>query len=840
MILEIMDLNNRRVGVIKDFYDLSIEYEPGTWDKMNFCVPINSASWSKIKEEMRIRFEGKYFVIKGTGVKMDSKGVRHQEVKCQCLASDLNYKYNQVLDVTGTPEVVLDTILEGSGWTRGIVSMSGNITRTIQSEWQTVVANLNDAAEKFNAYLFFHSDTRTVDLIDDPGQDRGVTIQVGKDIVELTRDTDSSELVTRLYAYGSDDLTFNNENPGKEIDNELRNTLKSKGFTDQQIDAQVCGKNQSFIQDFIYFQGLGYSEEDIYTDILTNGEASKFIKVGHLSEPDYVDPQVLLDHSKKKLGELRIPKFTYRFSIVLLSELSGYESESFEPADWIYAYDRDFNIDIKTRISKMIKYPGFPEKTQIEVSNAKNNLSDVLTTTIKLGEVLGNSPRVSNLVKGIINTVSTTINSANGELSWSDGVFEAIDKDNPDRRVRITSGGIGVSIDGGQTYENAIVAEGILANKIIVTDAINLFSEDKSTRMTGSGIEIYDISPSPVKRAHFGHYSSGKFGLWINAGSLEIVGSLPQSNIPDISANKIVGGTLGATSDIYVGANGKIKIDGLRDVIEIYDSDEEPNLRVSLGKISGGYGIEVLNSNGDIMFSSIQNRLFIGSGGSLVIGENDVNFALKFDGTDLIFGPGSIKWDNLSEETKLLLKGEPGVPGAPGEPGPPGEPGSDANVPDWVTEWNDGNTTITSGYICSPKIFIGEGGSLANGIKMEFDDDSVVNRGIISYVNGLKNGFSLNYDGTLELYQNNVKKGEFRFDTNGTGWDNPNRVFLRSMPDVALKLESGGQMSIHANTGNIFVTSPIRFTSNVDMSNVTLDLTNTTIIGALAGVAKFK
>jgi hypothetical protein len=689
MDLEILNIYRKRTGIIKDAYDIHVEHEAGSWDVLKFSLSITSHSWSKVIPEHIIKYEDKFYRIKAPGAKRDNKGTVVQEVECPSIASDLVSKYNQVLEITGLAEVLMDAILEGTGWTRGLVEVEGGKSRTIESEWQSVITNLRDVADKFKAYLVFHEDTQTVDLIEDPGEDNGVTAQLGKNLLSLDRQIDSTDLVTRLYCYGSEDLTFSLINQGITIDTDLRDTLKSKGYTDQQIDSSVCGTNQSFIQDFSYFISIGYQLEDIYTDILDNGEASQFIRVGHLSEPDYVEPQVLLEDSKKKLDELKLPKYTYKIKLLDLAELLGMSSESLKLFDWLYVHDPELKVDVRARITKMTRYPGFPEKTEVEISNAKNNLSDVLSSTIKLGETLGSSHRISNLVKGIINTFSTIINSADGTISWSDGILEAIDNNDPNKRVRLTAGGLGVSSDGGQTYNNAITGEGILADRIIVTDNINLFSGDRRTRLTGTGLEVYDDSPVPKKIIHLGHYSSGKRGLWINTGAIEIVGTLADDNIPDISASKIVGGTLGATGSIWVGKDRNIKIDGMANLLEVYDSEETPNKRLALGRVyPDGYGLEVYNSYGDIMFSSIQDELYISSSGKFQIGSG-VNYAIKYENDTLLFGSNvTLSWSKISDK--------PSIPNSPEDIGAMPD---DVHIPTEIEI-----TQIAEDYIQTPNL----------------------------------------------------------------------------------------------------------------------------------------
>lgn len=128
--------------------------------------------------------------------------------------------------------------------------------------------------------------------------------------------------------------------------------------------------------------------------------------------------------------------------------------------------------------------------------------------------------------------------------------------------------------------------------------------------------------------------------------------------------------------------------------------------------------------------------LFIGTGGNVTMGAGAV-----------------IAWENLDATCQTNLKGEQGIQGPEGPQGPAGADGSDANVPSWVTAWNGGATLITSGYICSPKIFIGAGGQLATGMKIDED-------GINSYSNNKLHGWVLDNDNLsdfLVYYQGELR-----------------------------------------------------------------------------------
>ena len=89
-----------------------------------------------------------------------------------------------------------------------------------------------------------------------------------------------------------------------------------------------------------------------------------------------------------------------------------------------------------------------------------------------------------------------------------------------------------------------------------------------------------------------------------------------------------------------------------------------------------------------------------------------------------------------------------------GEKGDKGDAGSDANVPDWVTEWDSGKTTINNTTVLAPKIFAGSVSSgkptgVAMGVNVFGTSGTYSNiSGIAGYKDGTKT-YHLSTDGSV-------------------------------------------------------------------------------------------
>lgn len=111
-------------------------------------------------------------------------------------------------------------------------------------------------------------------------------------------------------------------------------------------------------------------------------------------------------------------------------------------------------------------------------------------------------------------------------------------------------------------------------------------------------------------------------------------------------------------------------------------------------------------------------------------------------------------------------KAKTGATGSPGTPGTPGTPGADANLLDWVADWNNGKTTINGNVVITPKIFAGAknpnntitGTAIGRFNLSTLNASGVVTTETIDGVYGFKDGnrtFSLDNTGSVQLGRGN-------------------------------------------------------------------------------------
>lgn len=547
---EVYDLQFRRLAILKDADDLHIEYELNTWPTLYFSLPINSPQWHYVQNEFYVKYDNELYVIKNSEASMSGEGGSVTTVECPATACELNTKMVQVLGSaagentaelfyeSGTPRYITELVLKDTGWGIGIISGSlENKVRSFLIEWESVAANLTQIAEKYECYIRYRSADKLVDLLDedDIGENNGVTIEYGKNMTQITRTVNTDQLITRLYVYGGVPPQLGSAGSLEMTINEVGVGIDDPDHPYYRPSIERINSDQgwvsctSYIHNFQYFTSLGFSLEEIYADVEANGRASRFIKEGHFKDDDYIEPLALYDHAKKKLDqELSLPEFNYTVGLLDLSELSGWDLESFKIGDWVTVINRDLNIEVDARIVKFIDYPGFPEKTQVELSNTRDSIGDVLASTVKTAGGLKRSSSINQLKRNMLNTVSFLINSGYNAITLED-------ETDPNKLVKLTSGGIGVSSDGGNTYPYAVTGEGILGDQLVISDVHAVSTEDGHTQINSSGVTVYDNDD--IARVKLGQYESGKFGLQIDGGALKVTaGGIRDSEIQ--SANK--------------------------------------------------------------------------------------------------------------------------------------------------------------------------------------------------------------------------------------------------------------------------------------------------------------
>ena len=193
-------------------------------------------------------------------------------------------------------------------------------------------------------------------------------------------------------------------------------------------------------------------------------------------------------------------------------------------------------------VSEITSYFDEPDKDTFKIQNYKTQFEDlfqrITSTTQALQYASGEYARAAATVEtnGTINpeTLQNSIAlneqlvySAQNEAIVTDSTgLTVTDTTNPNKKTKLTSGGIFITTDGGATWKNAVRGEGI-ATQYLTTGSINTSSINimdgsfKAFRWDESGINAYYQLPNDgginlSKFVRFDHY--GVYGIDIGNG----------------------------------------------------------------------------------------------------------------------------------------------------------------------------------------------------------------------------------------------------------------------------------------------------------------------------------
>lgn len=380
----------------------------------------------------------------------------------------------------GSAGSALTYLLQGTGWTLAECDVLG--THDLETEKISILENIQQVQEIWGGYLVWDSINKKLSLRAEATWNTysGYQVRYAKNLKHITR-TDDNDLVTRLYVFGENDL-------------------------------DVASVNN----------GIKYVENYSYTDKLY---------IGVYENQEIHDPETLKVKGQEVVGKLCKPRYTYRVGLVDLRTLPEHSHETFKIGDLVDVIDPDIGTD-RVRLVRH-KYNVFqPWICELEIGEPEERLAAQLAQTIDVSkfvkDVLQPNPSTSNMLKGFIDTFTTVINGAKGNYEQIDGVstWWEVDEhgERTGRAVRISPSGIGVTSNGGQTFDTAITGDGVLANKVIVNELYALATDDGFTKLRHDGVRVFDENLS--ERIILGWWMDGiikRFGLKIFASDGQTV-----------------------------------------------------------------------------------------------------------------------------------------------------------------------------------------------------------------------------------------------------------------------------------------------------------------------------
>ena len=261
---------------------------------------------------------------------------------------------------------------------------------------------------------------------------------------------------------------------------------------------------------------------------------SRFIQEGTWTDESYIDDELYYLDALQVASTSAYPKISYTINVIEINTIEGFEPYKFKIGDRTYVEDPEFfgyntivvpnignavtPIKMEVIISERSRNLDDSSKTTITVKNYKNQFEElfqkITATTTSLQYQSGSYDRAAGVVTstGEINTETLTksfennslvlSSSTNQSVLWDTGTgIEVINNENANERVRIVGGGIFISTDGGNTWNNAIRGSGINTKYLIAgqidTSKVNIISGNTPYfRWDTNGISAYAVDTS--------------------------------------------------------------------------------------------------------------------------------------------------------------------------------------------------------------------------------------------------------------------------------------------------------------------------------------------------------
>lgn len=385
---------------------------------------------------------------------------------------------------------------------------------------------------------------------------------------------------------------------------------------------------------------------------------SKYIQEGSWISEDYMDDNLYYLDAESVLYTSAFPEVSYTIDVIELSQLEGYENYNFSVGDKTYIEDVEFfgykTIDyVKTPyqeeviVSEASYNLDSPESNQIKIQNYKTQFEDlfqrITATTQSLQYSSGNYQRAasafntdgtilqSSLQNSLINNSLILSNATDQSVVWDETGITITNLAKPNEIVRLVSGGVLITNDGGDTWAAGITGNGINTSYLtagqIDASRINIISGGyPSFRWDGNGISAYkfnidETTQTPVYFNFNNFVRLDQYGIY----GIDHDSDFKAESLEHIKENAKFGLTWDGfflKSDHTKGdaaVDGRIEISTDKD-FQVFDGNNIERIRIGLldtkanadGSYTGTYGLRISDLYGKtVMETNDEGNLFL-------------------------------------------------------------------------------------------------------------------------------------------------------------------------------------------------------------------------------------
>ena len=226
-----------------------------------------------------------------------------------------------------TIKACLEFAFEGTGWHVGTCTVTKK--RTIdEQESVTAWDVLQKCLTTYRCECIIHSLTKTIDIYDRIGSDRGCYFMEGLNLRKISLKSDTYDFYTRIYPIGKDGIT----------------------------PKWLTGK-----------------------DYIDNFQYSSKVKACVWKDERYTNTTSLIEDATAKIEEMSRPYKAYTAEVVDLAKASEKYKDIllYGIGDTVTLVSKKSRTKEKQRIVKITEYPETPEKNTVEISNARKTFAEI-------------------------------------------------------------------------------------------------------------------------------------------------------------------------------------------------------------------------------------------------------------------------------------------------------------------------------------------------------------------------------------------------------------------------------------------------------------------------------
>jgi phage minor structural protein len=323
--LQIFNDKKKRIGTLSGFKDREIITTLDSGDKeLSFNYPAAGALVDLLKEEYYIRTKTDEYVIKAV-----EKGEQFNKYTAVLNVEELEgaaFPYGFESDEQ-TIKACLEFAFKGTGWHVGTCTVTKK--RTIdEQECVTAWDVLQKCLTTYRCECIIHSLTKTVDIYDRIGSDKGCYFMEGLNLRKISLKSDTYDFYTRIYPIGKDGIT----------------------------PKWLTGK-----------------------DYIDNFQYSSKIKAYVWKDERYTNTTSLIEDATAKIEEMSRPYKAYTAEVVDLANASEEYKDilSYGIGDTVTLVSKKTRTKEKQRIVKIREYPETPKKNTVEISNARKTFAEI-------------------------------------------------------------------------------------------------------------------------------------------------------------------------------------------------------------------------------------------------------------------------------------------------------------------------------------------------------------------------------------------------------------------------------------------------------------------------------